>query len=102
MNMKAKKNFHCKKFILILPLIVYGIDALLNFPVARPLMQSSLAIYLGLILATYLNKKKTNKNSSSIKSIRIMFKSNIFFVNSRYNNSYNFIQVTKTTRKTIV
>ena len=46
-----------KDFILVLPLIVYGIDATLNFPVARPLMQSSLAIYLGLVLAIYLNKE---------------------------------------------
>ena len=48
-----------KEYVLILPLIVYGIDALLNFPVARPLMQSSLAIYLGTVLSIYtgfLNK----------------------------------------------
>ncbi len=74
-----KSEFSLQKFILILPLIVYGVDASLNFPVARPLMQSSLAIYLGLILAIYLNLKKTNKNSSSIKSIRIVF-SLIFFL----------------------
>ena len=43
-----------KDFILCLPIVVYGIDALLNFPVARPLMQSSFAIYLGLVLAIYL------------------------------------------------
>ena len=51
-----------KYFILALPLIVYGIDALLNFPVARPLMQSSLAIYLGLILSIYLAKSSEQEN----------------------------------------
>ena len=67
-----KSEFTLQKFILILPLIVYGVDALLNFPVARPLMQSSLAIYLGLILATYLNNKKINKkNIIETRSIRI-------------------------------
>ena len=49
-------------FILILPLIVYGVDALLNFPVARPLMQSSLAIYVGLIISLHTNSFETNLN----------------------------------------
>ena len=49
-----QKEITLKRFILALPLVVYGLDALLNFPVARPLMQSSFAIYLGLILATFL------------------------------------------------
>ena len=43
-----------KYLIIALPIIVYGTDAMLNFPVARPLMQSSLAIYIGLTLSTYL------------------------------------------------
>ena len=57
-----------KNFILSLPIIVYGVDALLNFPVARPLMQSSLAIYLGLILAIHVKNKvfvESNKNNSN-------------------------------------
>ncbi len=58
----TEKKISFKKFILITPLVVYLIDALLNFPVARPLMQSSLAIYLGLILATYLKKRKLKEN----------------------------------------
>ena len=62
-----------KYFILALPIIVYGIDAILNFPVARPLMQSSLAIYLGLILSIYLlnhNKiqYKQKRNTLIVKS----------------------------------
>jgi len=52
-NFKSRDNLEFKYFFLLLPIIVYGIDALLNFPVARPLMQSSLAIYLGLVLALY-------------------------------------------------
>ena len=63
---KAKQKIASQNFILGLPLIVYVIDALLNFPVARPLMQSSFAIYLGLIISTYLFKCNTT------------FKENIF------------------------
>ncbi len=51
-----QNNVNLKDFVLILPLIVYGIDAALNFPVARPLMQSSLAIFLGLIISIYTNE----------------------------------------------
>ena len=58
----TEKKISIKKFILVTPLVVYLVDALLNFPVARPLMQSSLAIYLGLILATYLGKQKLKEN----------------------------------------
>ena len=61
-NYQYKKIIELKYFILLLPLIVYGIDALLNFPVARPLMQSSLAIYLGLILSLYTTNCIDNKN----------------------------------------
>ena len=39
---KAQGILELQYFFLLLPLIVYGIDAGLNFPVARPLMQSSL------------------------------------------------------------
>lgn len=61
-NYQSKKIIELKYFILLLPLIVYGIDALLNFPVARPLMQSSLAIYLGLILSLYTTNCIDSKN----------------------------------------
>lgn len=53
-------------FFLLLPLIVYGIDAGLNFPVARPLMQSSFAIFVGLILTLYLDSQKSNKEKKQI------------------------------------
>ena len=55
-------------FLIILPFIVYGIDANLNFPIARPLMQSSLALYMGLLLSIYLNRF-TPKNISLLKPI---------------------------------
>ena len=55
-------------FLIILPFIVYGIDANLNFPIARPLMQSSLALYMGLLLSIYLNRF-TPKNISPLKPI---------------------------------
>ena len=55
-NKLKKKGFlELQFFFLLLPLIVYGIDAGLNFPVARPLMQSSLAIFTGLVLGLYLD-----------------------------------------------
>ena len=37
-------------FILGCSLFVYALDASLNFPVARPLMQSSLILLIGIIL----------------------------------------------------
>ena len=52
---KMKGFLELQFFFLLLPLIVYGIDAGLNFPVARPLMQSSLAIFAGLVLGLYLD-----------------------------------------------
>lgn len=55
-------------FLIILPFIIYGIDANLNFPIARPLMQSSLAIYMGLLLSIYLNRF-SSKNISLLKPI---------------------------------
>jgi len=55
-------------FLIILPFIIYGIDANLNFPIARPLMQSSLALYMGLLLSIYLNRF-TPKGISPLKPI---------------------------------
>ena len=55
-------------FLLVLPFIIYGIDAGLNFPIARPLMQSSLALYMGLLLSIYLNRF-SRKDISPIKPI---------------------------------
>ena len=59
---KEDGNTDFSLFLLVLPFIIYGIDAGLNFPIARPLMQSSLALYMGLLLSIYLNRftpKKT-------------------------------------------
>ncbi len=69
-----------KYLIIALPIIVYGTDAMLNFPVARPLMQSSLAIYLGLILSIYLyeNPNEEYKRSGSLTSK--LFFSTIFLL----------------------
>ena len=54
---KKEKNIDIQYYILLLPLVVYGLDAALNFPVARPLMQSSYAICVGLILTLYVKNK---------------------------------------------
>ena len=61
-------------FFLLLPLVVYGIDAGLNFPVARPLMQSSFAIYASLVLALYLsnNRKKENQKILLVKGLKVI------------------------------
>ena len=53
---KEDGNTDFSLFLLVLPFIIYGIDAGLNFPVARPLMQSALALYMGLLLSIYLNR----------------------------------------------
>jgi len=62
---KEDGNTDFSIFLLVLPFIIYGIDAGLNFPVARPLMQSSLALYMGLLLSIYLNRF-TSKDAKPI------------------------------------
>lgn len=64
---RARGHLEMQYFFLLLPLIVYGIDAGLNFPVARPLMQSSFAIFAGLILALYLASLYPNSEEKQIK-----------------------------------
>ena len=63
---KTKGTLDIKYFFLLLPFIVYGIDAGLNFPVARPLMQSSLALFCGLILVLYLDSFQINKSLKAV------------------------------------
>jgi len=65
---KEDGNTDLSLFLLVLPFIIYGIDAGLNFPVARPLMQSSLALYMGLLLSIYLNRF-SQKDITPIKPI---------------------------------
>ena len=64
---KAQGILELQYFFLLLPLIVYGLDAGLNFPVARPLMQSSLAIFAGLILGLYLDQKHQDESPQPIR-----------------------------------
>ena len=64
---KAQGILELQYFFLLLPLIVYGLDAGLNFPVARPLMQSSLAIFAGLILGLYLDQKYQGETPQPIR-----------------------------------
>ena len=59
--------------MLFLALVAYCIDAGLNFPIARPLMQSSFSIIVGLIVYFTLNENKYNFKISNLKS-------KIFFV----------------------
>ena len=65
---KEDGNTDFSLFLLVLPFIIYGIDAGLNFPVARPLMQSSLALYMGLLLSIYLNRFSNVKPFKKITS----------------------------------
>lgn len=58
-------------FILLLPLIVYVLDAGLNFPVARPLMQSSLALFTALLLCLYLESNDSDKKKNPLTNIYI-------------------------------
>ena len=72
-----------KYFFLLLPLLVYGIDAGLNFPVARPLMQSSLALFCGLVLSLYLSQiKKKIPNKSNQNKISFCARFNSISLNS--------------------
>ena len=64
---KGQGILELQYFFLLLPLIVYGLDAGLNFPVARPLMQSSLAIFAGLILGLYLDQKHQGEAPQPIR-----------------------------------
>ena len=64
---KAQGILELQYFFILLPLIVYGLDAGLNFPVARPLMQSSLAIFAGLILSLYFDQKHQGEATLPIK-----------------------------------
>ena len=65
---KEDGNTDFSLFLLVLPFIVYGIDAGLNFPIARPLMQSSLSLFMGLLLSIYLNRF-TSKDISPVNPI---------------------------------
>ena len=63
---QSKGVLEIQYFFLLLPLVVYGIDAGLNFPVARPLMQSSFAIYASLILSLYLSNSPQEKEQKQV------------------------------------
>ena len=69
---KEDGNTDFSLFLLVLPFIIYGIDAGLNFPVARPLMQSALALYMGLLLSIYLNRF-TSKEAKPVSPLYTKF-----------------------------
>ena len=69
---KEDGNTDFSLFLLVLPFVIYGIDAGLNFPVARPLMQSALALYMGLLLSIYLNRF-TSKEAKSVSPLYTKF-----------------------------
>ena len=53
--------------LLFLALVGYGMDAFFNFPVARPLMQSALALIVALIVSEYLEFTNTSLHSNTSK-----------------------------------
>jgi tetratricopeptide (TPR) repeat protein len=53
--------------LLFLALVGYGMDAFFNFPVARPLMQSALALIVALIISEYLDLTNTSLHSDTKK-----------------------------------
>ena len=69
---KEDGNTDFSLFLLVLPFVIYGIDAGLNFPVARPLMQSALALYMGLLLSIYLNRF-TSKEAKPVSPLFTKF-----------------------------
>ena len=69
---QADKN-QLQIVILFLALVGYGFDAFFNFPVARPLMQTALALLVALIVSEYLsvsNPTPSSLNSSLVKEHR--------------------------------
>lgn len=85
-------------FFLLLPLIVYGIDAGLNFPVARPLMQSSFAIFAGLILTLYLGTRKSNQEEKQINPMILkgsQFVILLLLIPALYVHILSYISLTK-------
>ena len=85
-------------FFLLLPLIVYGIDAGLNFPVARPLMQSSFAIFVSMILSLYLSNISPTvekKMFSKTKMLAIKVSFLVLLIPSIYIHVLSYISLTK-------
>ena len=77
---REKSVLELQYFFLLLPLIVYGIDAGLNFPVARPLMQSSFAIFAGLVLTLYFTSVKSSNNQQHVTKQHWPFILNIVWI----------------------
>ena len=78
-------------FILGCSLFVYALDASLNFPVARPLMQSSLILLIGMILYL-INENKNFKllfNTLTAKSFFLLFLILIVLSTTIHIISYN-------------
>ncbi|MDB9836288.1 O-antigen ligase family protein [Flavobacteriaceae bacterium] len=55
--------------LLFLALVGYGMDAFFNFPVARPLMQSALALIVALIVSEYLDLTNPLLNTNPSKGV---------------------------------
>ena len=59
--------------LLFLALVGYGMDAFFNFPVARPLMQSALALIVALIVSEYLHLTNTSLHSNTSKGANLKY-----------------------------
>ena len=83
-------------FILGCSLLVYSLDASLNFPIARPLMQSSLVIMIGVILFIIFENKKPNNLVNNTVS-KIIF--SVCFVLIVLSTSIHYISFNSLTKQ---
>ena len=66
---RSTSNKQLGVFILFLALVGYGFDAMFNFPVARPLMQSALVLIVALIVSEYLYSTSPVVDPNSVKRV---------------------------------
>ena len=70
------KDLHQNRFLhffALLALVGYGIDASLNFPMERPIIQILFALVCSINLTVYLQNKKTAKNTETKKTNSYLF-----------------------------
>ena len=77
---KSTSQKQLGSFLLFLALVGYGIDAIFNFPVARPLMQSALALIVALIVSEYLDLTNTSPISINKKGANRKYMASISLI----------------------
>ena len=77
---KSTSQKQLGSFLLFLALVGYGIDSIFNFPVARPLMQSALALIVALIVSEYLDLTNTSPISINKKGANRKYMASISLI----------------------